>query len=618
VQTNALRFVNHQLYIKTPLLAIIASFCWLIPIATIYPPGALVLGIQTVSLNTRFNVSVFHAKDLMNTANQSTIAEISCEYGEGPPVSPIRMFGPPKFPEAALNPSFLKSCQFVPGSVYPTHADMHWPYIHCRITDTRIRYITNTNLIVGELPRLNPPSGQNSSYSLEFWGTTLDCATKDRILERPVVASNSSATWNVSEPVTEGLSSPTREVSLTQNATFTYRKLGNVDTYQYYPCSGDPIEEPALGDSKSSVLLSDIRVLVPVIETTCHPKLVKYIVAISHGGGVQNITYTIKDGEPAPDYTSEFKDFHGTFEQFVQFSDAITFYLDFASNLNNSPTYTPDITFKSPQGHQKTQSRTLDNRTVVQTCSLQTSISIGKPQLYDQFSIWPLSVFERRLPSDPSHPNAFASKFDPKLATDLLINTTISALTLNDRFDIVNGTESHSFNVYRFEHQLTFFLPYCLALGLAIPTIALGLVALYVHNHGVSAINGGFLQLLMTTTGRTEMEAIIMRGSGTLGGEENVSKELQEMEVRFGELKYNDKTECSSMATSPSLLAYSNSAQEAEELQSEPNQVVNTQDVQYLGEAQQAFYSSVYSNCKSKVRRVGFGTAQDILPTTKA
>ncbi|CAN9354876.1 unnamed protein product [Alternaria alternata] len=122
------------------------------------------------------------------------------------------------------------------------------------------------------------------------------------------------------------------------------------------------------------------------------------------------------------------------------------------------------------------------------------------------------------------------------MANELLINTTISALSLNQRFDIVNGTETLNFNAYHFENKLAFFLTYGLSLALAVPILVLGFVALYVQNHGVSAISGGFLQLLMTTTGRTSLETVVTKGFGTLGGYENVSKELHEMEVRFGEL----------------------------------------------------------------------------------
>jgi hypothetical protein len=105
VQTNAFRLINHEVYLETPLLAVITMFCWLIPIATIYPPGALVVGIQTVSLDTSFNVSVFHAKDLLETGYQSSIAELDCD-------------GPPQFPEAAHNTSLLQSCYLPSGLVY--------------------------------------------------------------------------------------------------------------------------------------------------------------------------------------------------------------------------------------------------------------------------------------------------------------------------------------------------------------------------------------------------------------------------------------------------------------------------------------------------------------------
>jgi hypothetical protein len=38
----------------------------------------------------------------------------------------------------------------------------------------------------GDLARLNHPSGENFSYNLEFWGTTLNGVTKDRAIEELV------------------------------------------------------------------------------------------------------------------------------------------------------------------------------------------------------------------------------------------------------------------------------------------------------------------------------------------------------------------------------------------------------------------------------------------------
>lgn len=101
---------------------------------------------------------------------------------------------------------------------------------------------------------------------------------------------------------------------------------------------------------------------------------------------------------------------------------------------------------------------------------------------------------------------------------------------------MVDGTTSRTFNLYRFQSKLAFFLPYGLSLGLSIPIIALGLFAFYKRNQGVSAITGGFLQILVTTTGRGSLEGVITKGRSTFGGHENISKELRETKIRFGEL----------------------------------------------------------------------------------
>ena len=56
-------------------------------------------------------------------------------------------------------------------------------------------------------------------------------------------------------------------------------------------------------------------------------------------------------------------------------------------------------------------------------------------------------------------------------------------------------------------------------------------------------MTSGFLQLLMMAAGRTSLEATVLKGSGTMGGRENVSKELRETGVRFGEMvkAHNDE-----------------------------------------------------------------------------
>ncbi|KAH7406408.1 hypothetical protein DE146DRAFT_647407 [Phaeosphaeria sp. MPI-PUGE-AT-0046c] len=265
-----------------------------------------------------------------------------------------------------------------------------------------------------------------------------------------------------------------------------------------------------------------------------------YHVDVSHVGEAQHISYTLEHVDSLPEYSTNFTDFKGSFEQWMQLSDAISVYVDFANNLNRSRSLLlSDSTTEIYKYSKLGDSYGLPNGSIIQTCKSKGSIDLGPTR--DQ-GLWALSVFSRRMPSNTAIIGA-GPFFDPPIAKDLLINTTISALSLNERFDTVNGTETRDFNVYRFENKLAFFLPYGLCLVLAVPMLALGLVALYVQNNGISAMSGGFLQLLMTTTGHTAVEDVIARSSGTLGGYENVSRELSDMELRFGELIYKTGAE---------------------------------------------------------------------------
>jgi hypothetical protein len=166
---------------------------------------------------------------------------------------------------------------------------------------------------------------------------------------------------------------------------------------------------------------------------------------------------------------------------------------------------------------------------------------------------------------------------------------------MNGRFDVVNGTESRNFNIYHFENKLMFFLPYGLSLGLAIPLLAMGLIALYYQNNGVSAISGGFLQLLMTTTGHTAIDSALAKGSASLGGHENVSKELLNMEIRFGELVPDHEDGRGQSETTEARLDEPSDSLGVEEQAS--NSVRDLED------------DDAYT-----VRRAGFGTVQDIRP----
>lgn len=141
---------------------------------------------------------------------------------------------------------------------------------------------------------------------------------------------------------------------------------------------------------------------------------------------------------------------------------------------------------------------------------------------------------------------AEAIAFDPRPSfniteaslNEVLANVTISALSLNMWYGDVTVQDKQSRNVYRFDHTLNFFLPYGLCLGLTAIFIMLGLNALRMN--GISATDGGFLQIMMTTRGETMMSREV--GQGSLGGSRNAPKELLDMKIRFGEILDGSET----------------------------------------------------------------------------
>jgi len=146
-----------------------------------------------------------------------------------------------------------------------------------------------------------------------------------------------------------------------------------------------------------------------------------------------------------------------------------------------------------------------------------------------------------------SYNEVAGEKFEPSTDLDLsearlndaLFNLTMSFLSLGVWYDTLDVNASYIEAVYRFSDPLQFFLPYCLCIGLTGAIMTIGLLAL--RWNGVTATDGGFVQIVTTTTGDTEMRRAAL--PGCLGGRRNAPKELMDMKVRFGELE----SECHSV-----------------------------------------------------------------------
>jgi hypothetical protein len=114
---------------------------------------------------------------------------------------------------------------------------------------------------------------------------------------------------------------------------------------------------------------------------------------------------------------------------------------------------------------------------------------------------------------------------------DLLTNITISLMALDLWTDDVNVTTTAYRNTYDFSRRINLILPYALCLAFGLLIVGLGLCSLW-HN-GVPA-SDGFMQVMVATRGRTEMERLVLKES--LVGSEKASQELMGLKVRYGEL----------------------------------------------------------------------------------
>jgi hypothetical protein len=137
---------------------------------------------------------------------------------------------------------------------------------------------------------------------------------------------------------------------------------------------------------------------------------------------------------------------------------------------------------------------------------------------------------------DP-HSNRY---LDPKTAFNLsearlnevLANLTISAISLGTWWAKIPVTTTRYQSTYSFAHPRNLILPYSICLAAATLFAAIAIWSLW--RNGVSAADGGFLQVMTATRGNTEMERLVLHER--LVTIENMSAELKNLKIRYGEL----------------------------------------------------------------------------------
>jgi hypothetical protein len=118
-----------------------------------------------------------------------------------------------------------------------------------------------------------------------------------------------------------------------------------------------------------------------------------------------------------------------------------------------------------------------------------------------------------------------------------LTNITFSLLSLGLYTDdtTVQATELRS--TYDFSQPINLILPYALCLAAGLGIVIMGLVALK-HN-GVPATDG-FIQIMLATRGRTELERLVLEKA--LVDADTATRELGDLKIRYGKLVVSSKS----------------------------------------------------------------------------
>ncbi|KAM5527875.1 hypothetical protein FOXYSP1_19749 [Fusarium oxysporum f. sp. phaseoli] len=436
ISSNPLKLLDTSGITKAPILWLTAAFLPCVPIATIFPPGALIIYQPAITANSSMSVPWY---DFDYRGNDSSYQSLAAH---------------------AL---------FTLGS------------------DGELRYakpylsrVAKRSIMSGSFLPSPSPCGANCSYTVTFLGPSFSC--QDQIssdLPQLVaqnygnVSSNGRARSEFNPAYIQYIAAQNYTAAL--NGNFTFEVQWN---------------------NHSSL--------------SCTTWYSEYTLSISYSNFVQSVAVHVLKQQPL----------NGTYlaANALFYKDGSWYPNDWVlmSGVNVSTAY-----------------RESNVRAVMQSLVDTMSGAVSEYGSENQF-IANTIVLETPLASfDPAESRSVHINLSAEVLQGLLQNITISLLTLANANLITEVTTKDYVTKYQFAFQEKLIVPYASALTISFVIVVLGLRALV--KNGVSANGAGFLQLLCTTKGSKTVDEAAWAGS--LGGNENVPKELEDLVVRFGELR---------------------------------------------------------------------------------
>ncbi|KAL1792471.1 hypothetical protein ACET3X_008978 [Alternaria dauci] len=407
--------------------------------------------------------------------------------------------------------------------------------------------VAKTVLASSRMAELGSPSGINTSYTLQFQGPVLQCQygidSNATLLEPEDLAPWVYGTFDKQEYTKVELKYPTFRLSQWESGLYLVDSSHILDPISISPCPQTRNEsyESSIDGHTSFARFqyaNDSTLLSSYAFKFCTPAVANYNVNVSFINGIQRISYSTSDEQLLLAAKGNLEEFdYAPMNSIQEYVNLLALVDSLTTNLDLEGQIIKDIWFdladlESP----KLINTTKDGVHWEKFLSCTAKVRYEEPMTGS--AILALSAFNKMRSNNSDlkqlKPDNFSITED--LLNEALANITISSLAMNKHFESVNGTSMRVFNVYQFENRLSFYLPYGLCLLFTLPVLVLGMLAL--HHNGVTAIDGGFVQLLMTTTGQTKIEDAVGRHKRqVLSLSSTLEKEHADRRKHFDDLK---------------------------------------------------------------------------------
>ncbi|KAH8597659.1 hypothetical protein B0O99DRAFT_508321 [Bisporella sp. PMI_857] len=499
IRSNLFVFFQPAALRATPVLFMLALLMWLSQIVISFPPGAI-----TVSSTQR----IFYKMIEIPTFNASFI-------GNGSGIDADRL------------------------SLQVLVAEPPIGFSIGQFNDNR-----NTNLInrlarqllnSGETLATPSPCGPNCTYNLDFEGPWMTCTTSNTTKFLNSIAPP--------YPIYQGewTSAPTASRGPSRyNGTYTLANFNSTTL------------TPVYADRRGTIGYANGTLLVQADNIICSPGRATFKVNNTYNGNVLTRFFTVTPNDKLINLA--ITTYHGTVKvpgmqaaagygfgttPANWSNDALAYYRDqnIMTIFSSMMSWLNGSFMAYPVSYEPSQSSDLNDtmtnlawREEITTTStgLAYRASARNGTIIDSTRF--NTAFGQYAASTPAPPSFNITQ---DLINEYLFNLTLSIMTAYGQWKTtVNATQSISINIYTFSQPLNLILPYFISLGITLPFIFVGFLALL--KNGVSATDGSFMQIITTSTG----SAILDRAAagGCLGGDESVPKELKDLRIKFGEI----------------------------------------------------------------------------------